>query len=393
MTSNPSVKSNATVSLYKQIVKSYAEDLATYCILWADFEVNPPVCYGLTGGLYESGSLEQYKGGEFIFRFLVPENWPQRPPTFQVLTPNGIFLPEAYSICTTIGVHYGADAVSSNGGTGWRPAIGIQGFANQVAGMMLDHRGIQVGIGIETFSGEASITKTTALSARSREFNCTHHSKLMSEFDRILVEHQRTSQCCAKILAARQDAGVRTPGELLYVNPAEVYVSRQPRLGAVRTDAGSDPGTCLNASTSTDVGSCTNTSTEAGSCTSTNTSTEAGSCTSTSTNTNTSTNTCTSTSTNASASPNTDAGALAKELASECVAGLFSDEAAAAAGIELHPSLSDLVAHFARELRSARPSKAAWADDNDEALYQPERVEQYSAVWAKHFGAPTSAAE
>ena len=77
-----------------------------------------------------------FAGGEFVFLLTAPDTFPQEPPKFEFLTPNGVFEPGG-PICISIGEFHAHDAPGASGGQGWRPCLGMLGFAREVVNALV----------------------------------------------------------------------------------------------------------------------------------------------------------------------------------------------------------------------------------------------------------------
>ena len=62
--------------------------------------------------------------GEFIFRLTAPDTFPFKPPKFEFLTENGVFMPGG-PICISVGELHANDAPGAEGAYGWRASLGI----------------------------------------------------------------------------------------------------------------------------------------------------------------------------------------------------------------------------------------------------------------------------
>jgi len=106
--------------------------------------------------------------GEYIFALTAPEDYPLNPPRIQFWTPNGLFVPHT-PICISIGEFHSRDT-SADGAYGWRPAMGMQGFAQQIASLLVVPDTEFHGIGIQ-YAGERAARE---LAHTSRRTNMGH---------------------------------------------------------------------------------------------------------------------------------------------------------------------------------------------------------------------------
>ena len=116
-----------------------------------------------------------YEGGEYLAMFKLPPEFPSKPPSFHLLTPNGIYKP-GVNICIS-GGSYHADQYTSN--------IGIGGFAMQIVSGLItpdvfdSRKGGSAGIGITIEDPETR----QRLAQKSREFNYKNHPDLMEQIN------------------------------------------------------------------------------------------------------------------------------------------------------------------------------------------------------------------
>lgn len=126
-----------------------------------------------------SGLPAPYEGGEYIFKLTAPEEFPHKPPSLEFLTPNGVF-ETGGPVCISVGEFHAEDKPGPEGSYGWRPSLGMGGFAREVLNGLICLDKDDVGIRIGVVSDE----EKAALAARSREFNYAHYPGLMSLFNR-----------------------------------------------------------------------------------------------------------------------------------------------------------------------------------------------------------------
>ena len=125
-----------------------------------------------------------YAGGEYLFRLTASPTFPQTPPVFEFLTPNGVF-ELGGSICISIGEFHARDAAGKAGSYGWRSVLGMIGFAREVVNGMVcpEHLGTGVRVANPPPSTKAR------LAAASEAFNAGHHAALMGAFRAFEVAH------------------------------------------------------------------------------------------------------------------------------------------------------------------------------------------------------------
>lgn len=118
-----------------------------------------------------------FAGGEYIFKLTAPEEFPQKPPGFAFCTQNGVYEPGG-AICISIGEFHSNDAAGATGAYGWRPALGMFGFAREVVNGMIDPDYLGNGIRVRN---ESDALKTR-YAANSIKANARDHAELMASF-------------------------------------------------------------------------------------------------------------------------------------------------------------------------------------------------------------------
>jgi ubiquitin-protein ligase len=127
------------------------------------------------------GLSRDFFGGEFIFKLDAPDTFPARPPSFQVLSPNGIYETNCY-ICISIGEFHALDYQSAKNDphkvVGWRPSLGMVGFAKEAMGGMV----YQVEDGMNVLKNPTTQGKVKA-SADSLSHNRQHYGEVIAMFE------------------------------------------------------------------------------------------------------------------------------------------------------------------------------------------------------------------
>lgn len=122
-----------------------------------------------------------FKGGEFIFsleaRALGGNDFPHTPPRFRFLTPNGVYETEK-NICISIGEFHANDRSGKTGSYGWRPVLGMIGFAREVVNTLLVPETVEDGIAVIP-ARQRSDRGIERLAAASIEHNDTKHPDLV----------------------------------------------------------------------------------------------------------------------------------------------------------------------------------------------------------------------
>jgi len=79
----------------------------------------------------DTDETPEWKDGVFLAKLILPDNFPTDPPKFMLLNENGVYAINTEAICISIGHYHKED--------GWRPVLGLAGFAREVANGMM-HR-------------------------------------------------------------------------------------------------------------------------------------------------------------------------------------------------------------------------------------------------------------
>ena len=126
------------------------------------------------------GLCDAYADGEYIFKLTAPKTFPQKPPSFEFLTPNGVY-DLGGPICISVGEFHSNDhnRSTSSGDYGWRPALGMMGFATQVLNGLITFDDNDHGIRIINSSYE----QKQDYAKKSIEYNNTHYSEIYKNFD------------------------------------------------------------------------------------------------------------------------------------------------------------------------------------------------------------------
>lgn len=111
-----------------------------------------------------------YKDGEYIFKIIIDDNFPDSPPSLRCLTPNGVFIADGLPICVSIGEFH-----KNN----YRSGLGIYGFIlNSVINAMIYAEEGKHGIRYEV----EPYAEREMLAKKSVEYNITTHPNLYSRF-------------------------------------------------------------------------------------------------------------------------------------------------------------------------------------------------------------------
>jgi ubiquitin-protein ligase len=167
------------------------------------------IWYFLVGGLDDP-----FLHGEFIFKLTAPDSFPEKPPRFEFCTENGVFHPTG-PICISVGEYHTNDRPGKTGAYGWRPALGMKGFAIQVVNGLICYEGLESGIRIQN----SSAAEKKAFAKNSRATNARKFPDLYRRFEEIITESPDIEPV-RNIVAARARLEGKAPPEYPLVNTA-----------------------------------------------------------------------------------------------------------------------------------------------------------------------------
>ncbi len=127
-------------------------------------EHNVRIWYVLLSNI--TGDENEYIGGEYIVRIELPGDFPENPPHFYFLTPQGLYGLDK-EVCISIGRFHPDN---------YRAVLGVKGFCNNLVSGLIGWRDINDGIRILN----TSVEEKKALAAASREYNRTHYSNILA---------------------------------------------------------------------------------------------------------------------------------------------------------------------------------------------------------------------
>ena len=123
---------------------------------------------------------DPYTDGEYIFKLTIPNEFPDNPPSFSALTPNGV-MEMGGKICVSVGEFHRNDHHKSNskGDYGWIPSLGISGFVLQgIINAMLSFDTKDHGVRLSNMTDE----QKRRLGKLSKEYNLEHNKNIMDLF-------------------------------------------------------------------------------------------------------------------------------------------------------------------------------------------------------------------
>lgn len=137
------------------------------------------------------GLPHPYLGAEIFLQLSIPDNFPQAPPELRCLTENGVYA-TGCKICISVGefhVNDGAAAgrhTHTGGDWGWRPALGLRGFAGEALNGIIDPDSLNMVKHPDSGQGGIGILCTprrerAALAAQSRAYNAARLGALRQQ--------------------------------------------------------------------------------------------------------------------------------------------------------------------------------------------------------------------
>jgi ubiquitin-conjugating enzyme E2 J2 len=179
------------------------------------------VVYFLIGGLGDP-----YAGGEYVFQLIAPDEFPQKPPRLIFLTPNGLFTP-GHKVCISVGEFHANDRPGKDGAHGWRPALGLRGFALEVVNALICSADLGHGIGID----HQPPKEKRKLARVSRAFNQEYLAEITAAFEAQIAEN--SSEPVTNILAARAVAAADIPAAAMPAPAAAAAAAATPAPATV----------------------------------------------------------------------------------------------------------------------------------------------------------------
>jgi ubiquitin-protein ligase len=165
------------------------------------------------------GLDQPFTGGEYLFRLTAPDDFPQKPPRFEMLTHNGVY-DLGGPVCISVGEFHASDAPGAEGSYGWRPSLGMVGFATQVVNGMIAFDTLPSS-GIRIINPPAFFKKLRA--SQSRAYNLNRPE--MAQFERLILARPD----CIPVRNMRISRGetlpsIEAPASVVALAPAPVAV-------------------------------------------------------------------------------------------------------------------------------------------------------------------------
>lgn len=117
-----------TKILEKQYSKKAIKDPNEYLIFYMNPD-NLKEWFVIARNL-DSEESPEWKDGVFLFRLKVPDDFPMSPPKFIAMNETGVYTPDVDTNCISIGHYHKED--------GWRPVLGMTGFAMELANGLMN---------------------------------------------------------------------------------------------------------------------------------------------------------------------------------------------------------------------------------------------------------------
>lgn len=116
-----------------------------------------------------------FDGGEYIVEMTAPDKFPDKPPSFKFLTPNGVYKLET-APCISIG-QYHSDAYPA--------ALGMSGFAKEICNGLICYNELGHGIALIKTTNE----EKKRLAARSVAYNLENHKEIVEAINSQFAEY------------------------------------------------------------------------------------------------------------------------------------------------------------------------------------------------------------
>lgn len=115
------------------------------------------------------GDDNEFEHGEYIGKITITDDFPYKPPSFMLLTPNGVYDIDG-RVCISIGEFH-----SQN----YMPTLGVSGFTNQLISGMIGWR--TLGEGIRLLN--TTVEEKKLLASESVKYNEQHHNKINHDIE------------------------------------------------------------------------------------------------------------------------------------------------------------------------------------------------------------------
>lgn len=147
------------------------------------------------------GLRSEFKNGEYICSFEIPNNFPDSPPKHITMhTPNGVMDVNS-NICVSIGEFHGHQPKIKGGSViGWPKGRGLFGFGTEIVNALCNWEGVN---GIGYHGDNTTNAEKQKLANDSIAFNNKHNRDYVGRFNNF-IEENKDQKCVQDLLAYRQ---------------------------------------------------------------------------------------------------------------------------------------------------------------------------------------------
>lgn len=124
------------------------------------------------------GDNNEFADGEYIAKLTIPEEFPYKPPSFAMMTPNGVY-DMGGPICISVGEFH-----SQN----YLPVLGIGGFAYQLLSGFIGWKSLGSGIRLL----DTTIEKKKQFAINSKIYNQKHLKEIDDAIDAAYENYSKT---------------------------------------------------------------------------------------------------------------------------------------------------------------------------------------------------------
>ena len=125
------------------------------------------------------GDEDEYKGGQYLAKFTMPDEFPYKPPQFQILTPNGLYDIEG-KVCVSIGEFHSNQ---------YPAVLGINGFAKNLVSGWIGWKLVSVGESIGILYTDVATKRE--LAEISSAYNEIYYADIIAQINDNYAEYSR----------------------------------------------------------------------------------------------------------------------------------------------------------------------------------------------------------
>lgn len=151
---------------YKKYIKAYLDETLRYANVILTDKVD--LWYVLFHDM--GGDKDEFVGGSYIVELKAPKEFPFKPPTLRVLTPNGVFEAE-HNVCLSIGSYHP---------NAFAPTTGILGYISLVYSAFIGWKDLRGGVGV---INSATVESIKEAAAKSDDYNRKNFAKLLNDME------------------------------------------------------------------------------------------------------------------------------------------------------------------------------------------------------------------